>query len=170
MGGEGSPSGALAARRHDDDLDRQVVPHGEVVVALVVGRDAHDRAGAVAGQDVVGDQIGIGSSVSGLTAYAPMNTPVSLALREPLDLGLAPRDRDVGLDLGPPVVGRQLRHERVLRGEDHERGAEHRVRPGREHPDGLDVIGLGPEGHRKSISAPSDRPIQFVCIRRIGSG
>ena len=40
----------------DDPADRQPELLRELVVALVVGRDGHDRAGAVAGEDVVGDE------------------------------------------------------------------------------------------------------------------
>ena len=39
----------------DDAPDRQPEPAGKRVVALVVGGHGHDRARAVAGQDVVGD-------------------------------------------------------------------------------------------------------------------
>ena len=42
----------------DDDLDRQIEPLRELAVALVVGGDGHDRAGAVVHQDVVGDPDG----------------------------------------------------------------------------------------------------------------
>ena len=47
---------AILAGRGDDPPDRQPERPGEREVALVVGGDGHDRAGAVAGQHVVGDE------------------------------------------------------------------------------------------------------------------
>jgi len=53
---EGRVADALGARLGRDHLDDgQVEAASELVVALVVGGDGHDRAGAVAHQDVVGD-------------------------------------------------------------------------------------------------------------------
>ena len=46
----------LAADRLDDAPDLEAELRRELEVALVVGRDGHDRAGAVAGQDVVSDE------------------------------------------------------------------------------------------------------------------
>ena len=45
-------------RRRDDLDDREIVVLGERVIALVVCRDGHDRAGAVGADDVVGDEDG----------------------------------------------------------------------------------------------------------------
>ena len=46
----------LAAGYHLDDLTAELP--GKLPVAVVVGRNGHDGAGAVGGQDVVGDEDG----------------------------------------------------------------------------------------------------------------
>ena len=53
----------LAFGRADDGADGETVLLGELVVALVVGGDAHDDAGAVGGEDVVGDVEGYSLAV-----------------------------------------------------------------------------------------------------------
>src|SRR3712207_5030759 len=45
---------SIPVRRGDDCSDRYPVLSGELEVALVVGGDGHDCAGAVAEQDVIG--------------------------------------------------------------------------------------------------------------------
>ncbi len=49
---------------------RQVVLHGEFEVALVVGGHAHDGAGAVVGEDVVGDPDGHARAIVGIDGEA----------------------------------------------------------------------------------------------------
>jgi hypothetical protein len=56
--------------------DRQVELLRELVVALSCAGHGHDRAGAVGRQHVVGDPDRDGSPLTGLTAYAPVKTPV----------------------------------------------------------------------------------------------
>ena len=117
-------------------------------------------------------KIGIRSPLIGLIASAPSATPVFSRSVDRRSISVrTARLRDVRLDLGLPVRGRQLRDERVLGGEDHERRPEQGVRPGREHAQ----LGAARRGARtarssKSISPPSLRPIQLVCWVLIGSG
>ena len=124
-----------AARRLDDLHDRQVVALRELEVPLVVGRDAHDRAGPVLHQDVVGDP-DRDAGARGRIDHEPARRDAVLFLRLPLDCRASrcvpgvvehlPLVRGAG---GEPV------DERVLGGEEEERGAEDRVRPRREHVD-----------------------------------
>ena len=105
----------------------------ELEVALVVGGDGHDRAGPVAGQDVVGDEDRDPLAVDRVDRVGADRDAGLLAIgRQPLDLGPVRGLGDVRLDLRPAVRRGQLRDQRMLRREDHERRPEQRVRPGRE--------------------------------------
>ncbi len=161
----------LVAGRGDDAPDRQAVLHGERVVPLVVGRDGHDRAGAVAGQDVVGDPDRDPLAVDRVDRVGADRDPGLLALRrQPLDLRLVLRPGDVRVDFRPSLRRGQGRHERVLRGEDHERRPEERVRPGREHPQlvaaRLMVVGRDRE-HDLCALASAD-PVRLLGLDRLG--
>ena len=138
----------------DDRNHRQVEPLREGVVALVVGGDGHDRAGAVVHQDVVGDPdrdprlvdrvrreeagedtrlLGRGSALLALAGGRVLRVlaelvPVRRALREALD-------------------------QRVLGREDEEGRAEERVGPRREDRD-VDVELLDPEQDLGALGAP----------------
>ena len=124
------------ARRGDRLSDRQLELLGELEVALVMGRHGHDRPGPIRGQHVVGDEDRDPLAVDRVDRVGADRHAGLLALgRQPFDLGLALRRGNVGLDLGLPVGRRQLRDERVLGREHHERGAEQRVGSSREHAD-----------------------------------
>ena len=128
-------------RRHGAD-DRQVELDGEVPVALVLARDAHDRARAVAHQDVVGDPDGDRLSGRGVRGERA-GEHAGLVLRQvgALEFGLVRRFVDVGVDGGALFAGRDPGNERVLRRQYAVGGAEERVRPGREH--GKALVGAG---------------------------
>src|SRR5690606_22671766 len=86
-----------ALGRLDGADDRQVEDLGEGPVPLVLAGDGHDGAGAVAHQDVVGDEHGdplAGGRVDGEAAQE------DAGLLAGLDLAL-----DVGAAGGPPPVG-----------------------------------------------------------------
>ena len=125
-------------RRALDRLDdRQGVLLGEVPVPLVLPRDRHDGARAVAHQHVVGQEerdLPLGEGVEGSRPEA--QTPLGAVGRQALDFRLP---GDLGaerLDDGALIrVGNEPVHQRVLGGEDRVGHPEGRVRPGREHPD-----------------------------------
>ena len=109
---------------------------GELEVALVAARHRHDRAGAVAHQHVVGDPDRDLGAVSGLMAYAPVNTPVfsRVSSVRSISFFVAAWRRYAATALG--LLGRGERvDERVLGREHHERRAEQRVGAGGEHGD-----------------------------------
>ena len=56
----------LGSRCRDDPTDRQPECAREGEVTFVVSRDRHDRAGSVAGEDVIGDVNGHLASVGGI--------------------------------------------------------------------------------------------------------
>ena len=117
-------------------------------------------------------KIGIRSPLTGLIASAPSATPVfSRSVdRRSISVRIAGLG-DVRLDLRLSIGRRQLRHERVLGGEDHERRPEQGVRAGREDAQlGRRPAWCSDGAVSKTISPPSLRPIQFVCWVLIGSG
>ncbi len=137
------------ARSRDDATDRQPELLRERVVALVVGRDRHDRARPVARQDVVGDPDRDPLTVDRIDRVGADRDPGLLPLgRQPLDLRLVLGPGDIGLDLGPSLRGGQGRDERMLRRKHQEGRPEERVGARREHPDLLAALGaegdLGP--------------------------
>ena len=162
----------VGAGRRDDTPDGQAELLGEGEVPLVVGGHGHDRAGAVAGQHVVGDEDRDALAVDRIDGLGADRQAGLLAVgREAVDLGPAAGLLDVRVDLAPSIGRGQDGHQRMLRGQHHERRSEQGVRPRREDPQGLVARSGGPTGTVvKSISAPSERPIQFVCWMRIGSG
>ena len=122
----------------DDPADRQPELLGEREVALVVRGHGHDRAGAVAGQHVVGDEDRDPLAVDRVDGIGAQRHPGLLAVgRQAVDLGPAPRLLDVGRDLLAPIRVREAVDQRVLRGEDHERRPEQRVGSGREDAQGV---------------------------------
>ena len=85
----------------------------EQEVALVVGGHGHDRARAVAGQHVVGDEDRDPLAVDGVDGVGTERDAGLLAVgRQPLDLGSPPSLDDIRLDLGAPVRMRQALDER----------------------------------------------------------
>ena len=132
-----------------DDLDYgQAELLRELPVALVVARDGHDGARAVAREDVVGDEDGDDLAVHGVDGVDAHGAHAGLVLVElgALEVGLR---RGLGLVL-PDLVGVRYRaaleplpDELVLRREDHVGRAEERVAAGGE--DLYDVAGGGLE-------------------------
>ena len=132
-----------------DDLDhRDAELPCELPVAGVVGRDGHDGAGAVAGEDVVGDIDRDFGVVDGIDALYTFKADAGLFLAQfgPLKVGLFGRFRLVGLHLvhilddGGPFLDH-----RVFRRDDHIGRAEEGV--GASGVDGQGVAGGGAEVH-----------------------
>ena len=121
---------------------RQVELLRELEIPLVVRGHGHDRSGAVAHHDVVGDPDGdlfLIHRVDGVSS----GEDAGLVLVEvaAVHVGLARAVIDVGGDGGLLPGGRDRGDERVLRREDHVSGSEKGVGPGREDSDlmALDV-------------------------------
>ena len=112
---------------------RQAEGLGEFPVALVVGGDRHDGPGAVAAQHVVG-QVHRDRLAGGRVRGVAPGEYAGLA-GHPLPVA----DRRGALPVGPhgvgPIAGRQPLGQRMLRCQDHERGAGQRIRPGGERVD-----------------------------------
>ena len=115
----------------DGAHDREAVGDGEVVVALVLGGNGHDRPGAVGRDDVVGDVDRHRLTRERVDTVAPgehpplfrrdvsfHSLPIGLGRRCPAELG----------DRVPAVGGRELADEGVFRGEDDVGDAEAGVR------------------------------------------
>ena len=94
------------------------------------GRDGHDRARPVAGQDVVGDEDRDALAVDRVDRVGADGTPVFSRSVDRRSISVRRRAADVRLDLGPAVGIGQRRDQRVLRREDHEGRAEQGVRAG----------------------------------------
>jgi hypothetical protein len=163
----GLPSGQLAGARRDHVADRQVELLRELVVALVVGGHGHDRAGAVAGQHVVGDPDRDALAVDRVDRVAPMKTPV-------FSRSVFSRSISVSRRAAATYASTSARRSSVVsRSTSGCSGARTmKVAPnsvsGRVVKTRIGSTSSGSVG--KSISAPSERPIQFVCIALIGSG
>jgi hypothetical protein len=159
--------------RLDGADDRQVVRHGEVPVALVLARDGHDRARAVAQQHVVGEVDRHGLVVEGVDRVAAGEHAALLEwafVRETVELARLADLGHEGLDLGAAVVGGERWHELVL-GREHDVGhAKARVGARREHGDDgvrhalyrdLELGALGPADpialHRLHAVGPVER-------------
>ena len=106
---------------------------GELEVALVVSGDAHDGAGAVPEESVIGDPDGDVLAGEVVLAVGAGEYAGLLALRgEALNLGLAAGLIHVGVHLGAAIGGGDEGDERVLRRQHHEGDAEDGVRAGGE--------------------------------------
>ena len=96
-------------------------------------RHGHDRARAVAGQDIVRDEDRDPFAVDRVDRLRAQGETGLLAVgRQALDLGAAPSLHHVGLHLGLAIRVGQPGDEWMFGREDHERRAEQRVRAGRE--------------------------------------
>ena len=163
--------GVDAGRRHDPP-DRQPEPGREREVALVVGGHGHDRAGAVAGQHVVGDEDRDPLAVDRVDRIGAQRHAGLLAIgRQAVDLGPPAGLRDVGARPRPARSGWVSRSTSGCSG-----ARTMKVAPNSVSGRVVKTRSVSPPGWwssaavSKSISAPSERPIQFVCWMRIGSG
>ena len=132
----------------DHALQRQLEGLGELVVALVVGRHGHDRAGAVLHQHVVGDEHRDLLAVDRVDHAAPQRHAGLLAILRAAFLGrLARGSVDV---LADRRLGGRARYQPlqlgVLGGEDEEGRAEKGVGTGGEDRE-VEVDLLAAEGH-----------------------
>ena len=94
---------------------------GELVVALVVGGDAHDDAGAVGGEDVVGDVEGYSLAVEEIYGVSAEGDAGLFSLGgESIDFCLAAGLLDVSLDGAALLRGGQALNEGVFRRKNHE--------------------------------------------------
>ena len=138
----------------DHLADRQSEHRRELMVAGVVGRDRHDRAGAVAHEDVVGDEDRNLLSVHGIDGEAAGEDTRLLLVLLALEVGLRgdrravlrDRGRGVGPAAGPAIIGAlgpcsgdEVADERMLGRENHVGGAEQGVGTGGEHLDAADA-------------------------------
>ena len=111
----------LAFGRADDGADGETVLLGELVVALVVGGDAHDDAGAVGGEDVVGDVEGYSLAVDEVNGVGAEGDAGLFSLGgESIDFCLAAGLFDVCLDGAALLRGGEALDEGVFRRKDHE--------------------------------------------------
>ena len=140
--------GALGNVAALDDLDDgQTELRGEVPVSLVVAGHAHDDAGAVAHEDIVGDEHGQDLAGGGVRDLNALEADAGLVLVQfaALKVGLAGSGLFVGLDVGP--VGDlvlPLGEQRMLGRDDGIGHAEEGVDTG--GVDGDIVFGVGVEG------------------------
>ncbi len=123
--------------RLDDLHDGKVVLGGELEVALVVGRDAHDGAGAVVGQDVVGHPDRNLRAVIGIDGEAAGGNAVLLDGSQVAGFAslLLLLQQFVHLRLQLGVGSRESRHQRVLWRQLHAGRAEDGVHAGGENAD-----------------------------------
>src|SRR3990172_9151000 len=147
---------AVPVRRRDDHADGDAVLLGELEVALVVGGHAHDGAGAVPEQGVVGGpDLDVLAGEQVLAVGAGEDAGLLMLRGQTLNLRLASGLLHVGLHLGAALRRRQQRHQRVLRRQHHERDAEDRVRPRGEDAQLLllDARGVQAEGDLHALRA-----------------
>ena len=130
--GRGGAAGDLV-----DEADGQAILARELEVALIVGRDGHDCAGAVAHQNVVGDPDRDWHVIGRVDSERTGEDARLGSLRvDSLDLRCLLGPAHIGFHFGLPVRRGQCLDERVLRRQDHERRAEQGVRAGGEDADG----------------------------------
>ena len=151
----------LPLRRPDHLAHRQVERLREVVVALVVGGHGHDRAGAVVGEDVVGDVDRDPLAVDRVDRVQAREDARLLDRRRAL-LGLLRRGvAHVRLHL----LRLDPRNQLVLGREHEERRPEERVRPCGEDGDVLAPL-LDPEVDLGALGAAD--PVPLARLDRIG--
>ena len=154
--------------------DRQPLLRGELPVTLILAGNRHDRTGAVAHQDVVGDEerdLCVVERVDHRRHEA--QAALGAIGGQTLDLGLA---RDLGAERGDgrslSVVGDELIHQRMLGGQHRVGHAEHGVRPRGEDAHGepgtaghgqIELRAFAPADpvalHRHDALGPAGQPI-----------
>jgi hypothetical protein len=163
-------SGLRCDHRHD----RKPELGGELVVALIVGGNAHDRPGAVIHQDVVGNPDRYLYPAGGIQREAS-GEDACLLLFGLAALGeiLSGCSRPIRIHGLPSVRRRRLVDERVLGREYQEGGAEDRIGSGREHLDRVFPSGgrrwvlpdLRPEGEPEASPFRSPDPVPLSRLR-----
>ena len=121
----------------DDGLYRKPVFFGEIVIALVVGRNGHDGPRPVIHEDIVRDPDGDGLAREGIDGPGPRVDAFLLVVPEiPFGPGVGDGLGDPGLGLLPARGGGdEIRRHGVLGREDQEGRSVDRVDPGREDLD-----------------------------------
>ena len=169
------------ARGGHDAPDRQAELRSRTEVALVVGGHGHDRARAVAGQHVVGDEDRDPLAVDRVDRVGAERDAGLLAVgREALDLGPAARLVTYASTSARRSGWVSRSTSGMLRRQDHERRAEQRVRPRREDADlvaaGLVVVGrglevdlgaLGPADPVRLLDPDRLRPVEAVEVEQL---
>ena len=126
-----------------------------------MGGDGHDRARAVAHQDVVGDVDGDLFSVSRVDGVGSCKDAGLLPGRVgAVDLAHPRGPLDVGAHLFGLFRGRYLLYGRMLRAHHEERGAEERIGAGGEDLDGAVVFDV--EAYFGAFGAPDPVPLQSL--------
>ena len=128
---------------------------GEGEVALVVGGDGHDRAGAVRDEHVVGDPDGDAGAVKGIDGVSAREDARLLTFGgEAFDLGHAGGSGDVRLDGLALLIGGDALDEVVLGSKHHEGGAVHGVGAGREDGERfIDALNIDGEAQGGALGA-----------------
>ena len=143
-------------RRGDDRADGDAVGLGELEVAGVVGRDAHDRARAVVHQDVVGDPDGDALAGEGIDRLLAGVDAVLLGLADvPALAHLGGGPGDPGAELLLLRAGDEVGDDRVLGRDDEEGRPVDRVDAGREDLDLLRRSRRGRSGRGRPCSGRS---------------
>ena len=147
------------SRSGNDPADRQPEALREGVVTVVMGGHGHDRARAVAGQHVVGDEDRDALAIDRVDRLGAEGHAGLLAIgREAIDLRPPAGLLDIRVHLRAAFRGGQGRDQGMLRGEDHECRPEERVRSSREHAQrfaaGMVVCRGGQEVDLRSLGAP----------------
>ena len=126
----------VAALGNDHLLHRQFVLPREYEVALVVGRDPHHCAGAVVGEDVVGDPEGDKGAI-GWVAHpgTDRHTPFGFVVGRALKLALAAHQITEGLHVDRLLGGGQPSYPGVFWGQHQVADAKDGVRACCEHGD-----------------------------------
>ncbi len=157
--------GAVGGRRNHRNF--QAVLRRELEVALILTRRGHNRAGAVAHQDVVGDPDGNVLAVEQIARVGAGENPgLFLDRREPFDLGLATRVGDVGLDRRTLPRRGDVGDQRMLRRHHHERDAKYRIGTRGEEADFL--AGMSAYGKRQFRALRPADPVPLHQLDRLG--
>ena len=153
----------VGIRRGDDLHDRQVEDLRKVEVALVVRRHGHDRARAVGGEHVVGNEDRNRRVVHGIDALHAVESHARLLLVELGALQVALRR---GLLLVGPhrvgvadrAVGQPLLDKLVLRRQNHVRRPKQRITARRVNGD--NILGQGRGAARSPVRSAARAPVR----------